>query len=266
MKRLVILFITIVCVLFSGCSAGNGKSTVRVAVIDTGFSTKAIPKENIVEGNNYLDKSLSTDDTYGHGTAMASIILEECNGVELVPLISNAYEDGKITQVDNDVFAQIIIDAVKVYKCDIINISAGLMLDKPSVKEAILFAEENNVLIVASGGNDYVENGQSKYYPAAYESVLAVGSVNKEETDISSFSQRGDWIDIYTCGEDVTYATLSGSTRMSDGTSYSTARISGYAANILKNSKTKLEVSKLREIIKNNANVLHDGTKYITQK
>ena len=31
----------------------------RIAVIDTGFSTKAIPEENIIEGRNYLNPEAS---------------------------------------------------------------------------------------------------------------------------------------------------------------------------------------------------------------
>ena len=265
MKRLFILFITIICLLSAGCNVNDDRSDVRIAVIDTGFSTEAIPRENIVEGKNYLDEFLSTEDTYGHGTAIASVILEECSDAQLVPLVSNAYEDGKIIQVDNDVLAQIIIDAVEVYKCDIINISAGLTLDKPSVRDAVLYAEENDVLVVASVGNDYAENGATQFYPAAYDTVLAVGSINKDETEISRFSQRGEWVDIYTCGEDITVATLSGNTRTSNGTSYSAARISAYAANILKDNDTELSVSELRQMIMDNAKELEDGNKYIPQ-
>ena len=141
-----------------------------------------------------------------------------------------------MSQVENDVFAQMIIDAIDVYNCDIINISAGLMLDKESIYHAIQYAEEKDVLVVASAGNDYEEVGSFKYYPAAYESVLAVGSVDKNEKKISDFSQRGEWVDIYACGEDITIATLSGNTRTSDGTSYSAAKITSYAAKLISES------------------------------
>ncbi len=212
----------------------TSEKKIKVAVIDTGFSSRAIPAESIIEGKNYLYPERTTEDTYGHGTAIASIILENAPEVLLVPLVSNAYEDGHINQVDNDTFGQMIRDAVDVYDCDIINISAGLVLDKESVREAVAYAEEMGVLVVASAGNDYKLNDSVKYYPAAYDTVLAVGSLNVDGTAISAFSQRGEWVDTYVTGEQVTIATLSGNTRTSDGTSYSAAKITAEAAKYLK--------------------------------
>lgn len=72
------------------------KASVKIAVIDTGFSSSAISQYNCVNGKNYLDEDLSTEDTYGHGTAIASVILENCPDALLVPLVSNAFGDGKI--------------------------------------------------------------------------------------------------------------------------------------------------------------------------
>ena len=238
------------------------KTPVVIGIIDTGISNRAIAREHIREGKNYLDPALSTEDTYGHGTAVASVILEFLPEAEFVPLISNAYEDGKIIQVDNDVFAQMIVDAVDVYHCQIINISAGLLLDKESVRNAIAYAEEKNVLVVASVGNDYQISGQIQYYPAAYDSVLAVGSLNSEQSEISEFSQRGSWVDVYAVGDEITISTLSGNTRVSEGTSYSAARVTAYAGKLLQED-AGLTVQELRQLVVDGAKVLPDGTKYI---
>lgn len=242
----------------TGCGRENKETEkiesdlpVKIAVIDTGFSTKAIPTENRIEGRNYLYPEVSTEDTYGHGTAIASVILQSAPDVLLVPLVSNAYEDGKIRQVDNDTLAQMIRDAVEVYDCDIINMSAGLVLDKESVRDACAYAEEQGVLIVASAGNDYLINGEVKYYPAAYDTVLAVGALNKEGTEIADFSQRGEWVDLYTIGEDVTISTLSGNSRTSDGTSFSTAKVTAIAAKIMQENRN-IDVQQLREQMKEN--------------
>jgi subtilisin family serine protease len=229
-----------------GLFGKSNRGPVVIAIIDTGISTNAIPSENILEGKNYLDPSLSTEDTYGHGTAVASVILEHLPQAQLVPLVSNAYNKGKIQQVDNDVFAQMIRDAVDVYGCQIINISVGLILDKPSIREAVAYAEEKSVLVVASAGNDYATDGEFIYYPAAYETVFAVGSVNKKKNEISDFSQRGDWVDIYARGEEITIRTLSGDKRKSEGTSYSAALVTARAAELLQKNKN-LTPTQLRE-------------------
>ena len=270
MKTRILLLITIFSLLFAAC--GNKEPAyfeetkpVTIAVIDTGFSSRAIPLENVVEGKNYLDESLSTEDTYGHGTAVASVILEHCPEALLVPLVSNAYEKGKILQVENDTFAQIIREAVDVYGCDIINISAGLILDKPTIREAVAYAEQKGVLVVSSVGNDYATEGKFMYYPAGYDSVFAVGSVDKEETAISAFSQRGSWVDIYACGEEVTISTLSGNTRTSDGTSYSAAKVSAYAARLIMEAKKHPSPEELRKMLLEQTKELESGERYIPE-
>ena len=221
---------------------------VRIAVIDTGFSTEAIPEEKREEGKNYVEPEGSAEDTYGHGTAVASVILSENVNVVLVPLVSNIYEKGKIRQVENDTLAQVIRDAVDVYQCSIINISAGLALDKEAVREAVKYARKQGVLVVASAGNDYDVNGAVKYYPAGYDSVLAVGALTKDGKKVASFSQRGDWVNCYEIGEAVTIKTLSGNTRESDGTSYAAARITAKAAELMQEEPT-LTVDELQEML-----------------
>ena len=237
----------------------NGK---EFAVIDTGVSTRAIPAESLLEGKNYYDPALTTEDTYGHGTAVASVILAHCPPAKIVPLVSNVYESGRILQVDNDVFAQMIRDAIDVYHCDVINISAGLVLDKPSIRAAAEYAEAQGVLIVASSGNDYEINGDFAYYPASYATVLAVGSVNAEGTEVSAFSQRGDWVDLYACGEAVTISTLSGGTRQSDGTSYAAAYVTANAAELLQKSPS-LTAPRLRKKLLDAASAMPDGRRFI---
>ena len=93
-------------------------------------------------------------------------------------------------------------------------------------------------MLIASAGNDYASDGQFKYYPAGYDSVLAVGSVNKDGSELSDFTQRGKWVNIYACGERIEVATLNGDTRISDGTSFSAAYVTARAAELLQKNKT----------------------------
>ena len=260
----------IFCIILCLCLVGGIIATVEyikcdpviIGIIDTGLSTRAIPSDHILAGKNYLDPSLSTEDTYGHGTAVASVILRELPQAQFVPMVSNTYNKGKIEQVDNDVFAQMIRDAVDVYHCQIINLSVGLILDKQSIREAVAYAEEKDVLVVASAGNDYATDGEFTYYPAAYDTVLSVGSVNKKKNEISSFSQRGEWVDIYACGEDIKITTLSGNNDKSEGTSYSAAKVTAHAGRLLQKNP-KLTPMKLREKLLKKAKELPDGKKVL---
>lgn len=287
MKRMTILFVCL-CVLLCGCAQATPvqtesshqntvqtteqapaetttpRETVYVAVIDTGFSPESIPEESTIAGKNYLDESLTTVDTFGHGTAVAGIILDHAPDAKLVPLVSNVYDGGKIAQVDNDVFAQMIRDAVDVYDCAIINISAGLVLDKERVREAIAYAEEKDVLVVASVGNDYDINGTVAYYPAAYESVLAVGALDAAGKQIAAFSQRGEWVDLYAIGQEVVIRTLSGNSRSSDGTSYAAAKTTAAAVRLLE-QEPGLTAAQLRDRLLEEACKMEDSLRILVE-
>ncbi len=260
-KRLLVYFCAFLCIFSIITIKYTNRAPVVIGIIDTGISTRAIADKHTLDGKNYLDPSLSTEDTYGHGTAVASVILDIFPEAQFVPLVSNSYDGGKIKQVDNDVFASMIRDAVDIYHCQIINLSIGLILDKPSIREAVDYAEQNGVLVVASVGNDYATDGDFMYYPAGYDSVFAVGSVNKNK--ISDFSQRGEWVDIYAPGENITISTLSGDQRKSEGTSYSAAYVTAHAAKLLQKSRT-ITPAKIREKLLNDATTLPDGKKVLS--
>lgn len=246
MKRIAALLLILV-LLLSGCGKPKGRP-VRVAIIDTGLSTRAIPSENMAQGANYLLPDGTTEDTYGHGTAVASVILEHSSNAILVPLVSNVYDSGKVSFVDNATYAQMIRDAVDIYQCEIINISAGLVLDKEAIREAIAHAEEMGALVVASAGNDYLENPGQVYYPAAYETVLAVGSLTADGTQIAEFSQRDTWVDLFAPGEEISVLTLSGDSTTEKGSSYAAARVTAAAIGYLQ-KKANLTPAELRTLL-----------------
>lgn len=246
MKRIAAIFLILI-LLLSGCAKPEGRE-VRIAVIDTGFSSKAIPAENVAQGANYLIEDGSTEDTFGHGTAVASVILEHSSNAILVPLVSNVYDSGKVSFVDNATYAQMIRDAVDIYECEIINISSGLVLDKEAIREAIAHAEEMGALVVASAGNDYLENPGQVYYPAAYETVLAVGSLTADGTQIAEFSQRDTWVDLFAPGEEISVLTLSGDSTTEKGSSYAAARVTAAAVGYLQ-KKANLSPAELRSLL-----------------
>ena len=235
MKKVLTLFLLIL--LLAGCAAPADRDGVVIALLDTGISTEAIPSDRILPGWNYVRGNDDTQDRVNHGTAVASIILGcESAGVEalapeamIVPLVV-LDKDGQTQSVTPEVLAQAIRDAVDQYGADIINISLGIKSDSPQVRAAAEYAEKRGVLIISAVGNE----GESAdlYYPAAYDTVLAVGSHDKNNT-ISDFSQRNGTVQLLAPGEDIWLASRNGKTYGTRGTSYSTGYVSAAAARLL---------------------------------
>ena len=107
----------------------------------------------------------------------------------------------------------------------IINLSLGGVSSNLTLKAAIDYAIARGVLVVAASGND----GSSQLrFPAGYMDVLAVGSVDGNNTR-STFSNFGVGLDVVAPGEDV-YSTVPGGYDRKTGTSMSVPYVSGLAA------------------------------------
>jgi len=248
----------LVLALFPVAPARAVSGAVRVAVIDTGISSRAIAAENLAKGRNYVTAGGSTEDTHGHGTAVAAIIAGSASaGVEglcpeavLIPLVYCVKTgNGSILKGDVDMLAQIIYDAVDVYGCRIINISSGTKSDLAVLREAVAYAERRGVLIVSSAGND---GSKTPYYPGAYPTVLCAGSVSETGDGPASFSNRHSGVDVVAPGVRVPTVDLLGEAAVGTGTSFAAAWVTGMAARLLM-ADPSLTPYELREIIKGTA-------------
>ena len=252
-KLLTMIMVITMLVCTAGCSGSNAgvnadDGKVTIALIDSGVSTAAIRSEYLMPGYNYVLGSEDTEDQINHGTAVASIILGcESADVEamtqevcVVPLVSVTKQDGELTSVSPETLAGIIREAIDNYKADIINISLGIREDNDALREAAEYAESKGVLIVSAVGNDG-EDGRP-YYPASYETVLAVGSCNKHGEQ-SQFSQEG--ADVLAPGESIMLASRNGVPYGIRGTSFATGYVSAYAANLLAENP-EMEAERLR--------------------
>lgn len=223
---------------------------VIVALLDTGISTVAIDSACILPGYNYVLGSEDTEDRINHGTAIASVIVgcesagvdAMASGVKLVPLVIADKVDGETKSITHSVLAQAVRDAVDKYSADIINLSLGIKTDSAELRKAVEYADNKGVLVISAVGNDGYSD--ELYYPAAYDTVLGVGSCDKygEESD---FSQKNGTADILAPGEDIWLASRNGKTYGTRGTSYATGYVSAKAAEMLKSS-TKLSPYEIR--------------------
>ncbi len=254
MKKLLSIFCVLL--LLCGCKSGNANknanSEVVIALLDTGVSSSAIPGSHLRTGFNYVTDSEDTQDQINHGTAVASVILG-CESAEIAPLSPDAYVvplvivtkvDGKIAAASPDTLARAIRDSVDRYGADIINVSLGIQTENHALSDAIEYAEQMGVLVVAAVGNDGKEG--RPYYPASYETVLAIGSCDRNGGE-SDFSQTG--ADVLAQGEDLLLASRSGQKYGTRGTSYATGFVCAAAANYLSEDPS-VTMTKLRDTLK----------------
>jgi subtilisin family serine protease len=243
-------------------------SGVRIALIDTGVSLKYIDESRIAEGKNYVFPDKSTNDLLGHGTALAGMILgsEKLNlkGIakeaEIVPLVyyTRYIAGGVSINGGIEAICKAIYDAIDVYDCRIINVSSGVTTDDENLRKAIAYAEEKNVLVVSAVGNTNRSSPEDIYYPAAYDTVVGVGSVD-EQKEVASFSQRNASVKLMAPGTNIPTVPITGRTRpvKVSGSSYSAAYVAGVAA-LLIEANPNLRVSELREILYETAEDLLD--------
>jgi thermitase len=108
----------------------------------------------------------------------------------------------------------------------VINISVAITAEYPLLEFAVDYAWKKGCVIVAAAGNCA---SFTPVYPAAYANVIAVAGSDKND-DLARWSNRGDWVDVEAPGVDI-YSTLPGNKFVSkNGSSFSTALVSGEAA------------------------------------
>ncbi|MCR6545724.1 S8 family serine peptidase [Dehalobacterium formicoaceticum] len=216
----------------------KGSNSVYVAVIDTGVyrDHPDLVNADIRAGWDYYFDDFCYWDDDGHGTNVTGIIGAKTNNylgiaglnwdVAIVPL--NVDSGGGITYTSDEIEA--IYDATEI-ECDVINLSLGGSESSLAERNAVSYAISHGTIVVAAAGND----GTFAYdYPASYDGVISVGSVNRNLTR-SVFSQYNNKIDVTAPGEDI-YTTAFGLFAdgqdyiYTDGTSFSAPYVSGVAA------------------------------------
>src|SRR5471030_1365727 len=158
---------------------------------------------------------------YGHGTMVAGLIHLVAPKAMLMPVkVFAADGTASISQIVNGIYWAVDHNA------DVINMSFSTMQPSAALEKAISYANSKGVICVAAAGND----GQAEVvYPAAYSTVIDVGSTNNDGVR-SLFSNFGGQIALAAPGEAV-ITTYPGN-RYAEvwGTSFSAPLISGGAA------------------------------------
>jgi hypothetical protein len=210
----------------SGLAAqGNG---VTVAVIDSGvgeLGAAALARLTRIQ----LAGAAAGADPTGHGSSVANLIAgggkDGTQGVAPgvgVLSIGVTAPDGT---ADLFTVAQAIVEAVD-RGAAVINLSLGTAATHPLLVRAVDYAVAAGAVIVASAGND---GTAQLHYPAAYDSVIAVGAVDASGRQLY-FSNRGEALDLAAPGLGVATVNAAGQRALFSGTSAAAPFVSGAIA------------------------------------
>jgi subtilisin family serine protease len=163
-----------------------------------------------------------------HGTAVASLIAGHhpmARGVApAADLISIRILDDRGTS-DSFAIAAGLLAAMDA-RVDIVNLSLGEQQDNPLIAEAIRMVLSQGIVVVASSGNEGLQEAK---FPAAYPGVIGVGAVDASGERMA-FSNLGSELGLTAPGYGVNAASSNGGFISISGTSASAPLVSGAIA------------------------------------
>lgn len=229
------------------------ESKVKVGVMDSGILTT--PEIDVMEHHNFIgedDEIIVTYQDYtGHGTSVAGVISAKLDGEGVVGVNPNAaLYSLRVFDDENKAPLSRIIEAVFWAidnGMDVLNMSFSTSVDSEALHYAIQQAYAAGIVMVAAAGNQ----GGAVQYPAAYDEVVAVGSVD-QQLQRSGFSATDGKLDVVAPGEDILSTSYLWGYMAVDGTSLSTAHVTGLASLILQQNPA-LTPGQVKEVLRQTA-------------
>ena len=230
---------------------------VTVAVIDSGSGPHPDLDANLDAGRTmfgFIDSAGEIDvDVAGHGSHVAGIIAAVADNAiggsgvapqsRILPIrVLDSLGSGDSKDVSKAVrFA--VDSGVRV-----INLSLGGSTESTSLTAAIQYAVDRNVLVVAAAGNGAADS--TPKWPGASDLTIAVTAVDRYNS-VTSFDQRGDYIDIAAPGSSI-LSTASNDYKIQSGTSMAAAFVSGAAA-LLFAAQPSITAAQVRDVLQRTA-------------
>lgn len=188
-----------------GAQAYGTGSGVVVAVLDTGVKKNGPDGiAHLLSGYDFYNGDSDPTDGNGHGTFVAGTINQNTGngvgvegiapGASILPVKVMSDEGyGDINAIANGL----------VWAADqgaqVANLSLGSAYPSSTLENACIYAHDKGMVVVAASGNEYASKVS---YPAAYESVIAVGAVGRGGNR-APYSNTGSGLDLVAPGGDM---------------------------------------------------------------
>ena len=212
----------------TGWDISTGSPSTVIAILDSGID---LTHEDL--SGKYLGSP--APDVCGHGTlvsGVAAAVTNNAKGIASVcwqcMILSIKVLNDTCSGSDYSVGQGITAAADQGAR--VINLSLGSSASSSSMANAVNYAWNRGVVIVAASGN--TPSPPIVMYPAAFDNVIAVGSINSNNVRVSD-SNYGPWLDVVAPGYIVRTTQNGGSYTYASGTSLASPHVAGLVGLIL---------------------------------
>lgn len=258
----------------AGWEETKGAADTVIAIIDTGidFDHPDLKNKIISRGHDFANDDEDATDDNGHGTFVAGVAAADTNNDEGIAGVAWNCRilPVKVLDAEGSAWLDDVIEGIfwaADNGADVINLSLGAPEPDDSLRDALRYAHEKDVVIAAAAGNyDAPTYSWPVFYPAAYDAyclAVAATDYNDERTSWSCF---GAEVDVAAPGDSVlgTYPTyMTDLTKYlpyawGDGTSASAPHIAGLAA-LIKGLKPWLTADEIMDVIRFSSDDVNSG-------
>ena len=215
-------------------------------------------------GISFVDGTTDYLDDNGHGTHVAGTVAALDNEIGVIGVAPQAelYAIKVLDQNGSGSYSDIIagIEWAIDNNMNIINMSLGGTAKSRTLEKAVNKAYESGILLVAAAGNNGYAKKGTITYPAAYDSVIAVGAVD-QNNNRASFSSVGRQLELMAPGVSILSTVPDNGYESYNGTSMASPHVAGVAA-LVWEAKPNLTNFQLRNLLNETSTYIGDSFEY----
>lgn len=217
-----------------------GDRRTLLAIVDSGIDlTHPDLRLQVAGSYNAVTKSPEVSDRKGHGTHTAGIALASAGNAEggagvapgcgLLAVQISSQGPGKAGRSSDVLAAEGIVWAVD-HGARVVSMSFGFYRRSRILEDALQYALDRDVVLVASAGNNNVRNDPeaAPHLPSTYPGVIEVAAVDRDARK-AEFSNFGRTVSLTAPGVEV-LSSVPGGYQTKSGTSMAAPHVAGVAA------------------------------------